>query len=628
MTNVQGTEDIALETRPDAQDTSQQQAKDKRSRRKAKAADLWLFTLLSPYRKRLKVKSWLDLLAGIMGIPQAACLGLALDGLVSGNRGFYSLIPYAIALIGIFALRAFLSYASGRLGHKVSSAIRHSLREKLARTLAARPPLDTERQSAGEIAALGSDVIEALDAYICRYLSLPLQLSVIPLIVALAVASVSWVAALVLLACGPLIPIVMAIVGIRAKKASDSQLDALSDMSSRFLDRISGLTTLRLFRSVGKTRAEFEQLADIYRRSTMRVLRIAFLSSAALELFSALGIALIAIYVAYHYIGKIDFGSYGIPLTLGTGFFILMLAPDFFAPLREFAAAYHDKAAAQSAADRLRVILPADRLEDMSSRTSDNSRIAVEIAEPINEISFDHCKLGYGIQRGTVLHDVSCQFKTGEKVAILGASGAGKSTLLAALCGFLPPLAGEFTFNKQAAPQDQDGWDRLRQTMAWIGQKPHIFHGSLLMNARLANPQADGQQVTAALEKAHADRFVRQLPRDMLTILGETGFGISGGQIRRLAIARAILGQSSLVLCDEPTADLDAETATLVADSLMEMAQGRMLIVATHDRMVAERCDRIFYVHEGVVKEITTGELDAIAAAHMLEEDKFEEIRP
>ena len=599
----------------------------KRPKRAAKPAQLWLDALCAPYQTQLKRKAWLETLSGVMTIAQAAALGAGAGALITDKAGLSGVAPFALLLFLVIALRALLTYWAGRIGHKVSSDIRFRLRMHLADQLAAQSPLDIERHSPGEIAALGSDVIESLDAYASRYLSLKLQLMVIPVAITAAAAAVSWVAALILMVCGPLVPIVMAIVGIRAKKAADNQISALSDMSARFLDRLSGMTTLRLFRAVARTRAEFEHLAGDYRRATMRVLRIAFLSSASLELFSALGIALTAIYVGYHYLGYADFGSYGLPITIASGLYLLLLAPDFFMPMREFAAAYHDKATAQSAAERLLQILPQDQLENATAALSEpglkddpDARAPDDAPLSIGSFAFEGCALGYSGERGAILKDVSLSVDRGQSVAILGRSGAGKSTLLAALCGFLPPSEGVLLVDGSPAPDTKAGWDILRQTIAWIGQRPHIFHGSLLMNARLAAPNATRDEINAALGLAHADHFVSQLPRDLLTILGETGFGISGGQVRRLAIARAALSQSSLILCDEPTADLDAETAALVTDSLMEMATGRILMVATHDIEVARRCQRIFYVHDGAVRAIDLAEAERLAAAHELDD--------
>lgn len=595
--------------------------KSKRQSRPAKPSDLWLKALTDPYKARLKRKAWLEVGAGLLAIGQAGCLALAIGALITDNLGLQGTLPYAATLMGVIILRALFSYGAGRIGHAVASDIKYGLRLRLSEELADQSPLDMKRRSAGEIAALGSDVIETLDAYISRYLSLRLQLTVIPFAIALSVGWFSWAAALVLLLCGPLIPVFMAIVGIRAKKASDDQISALSDMSSRFLDRLSGMTTLRLFHAVTRTRNEFEDIANQYRRATMRVLRIAFLSSAALELFSAIGIALIAIYVGYHYLGFADWGNYGVPITLSSGLFMLLLAPDFFTPLRDFAAAYHDRATAQSAGDRLLQVLP---IESLKQQASDSLEMQTEQPEAmptrtvIEQIGFEEADLGYSDGHGAVLRDVSLTIRQGEKVAILGASGAGKSTLLSALCGLLPPSAGQLTINGVPAPEPGSDWEPLRQNIAWIGQRPHVFHGSLLMNARLTAPDADRGQVKAALEQAHADRFVAQLPRDLLTVLGETGFGISGGQVRRLAIARAALANASLILCDEPTADLDADTARLVSDSLIQMSEGHILLVATHDRSVAELCDRILYVKNGTIEEIDRAALAAIDEASLL----------
>ncbi|WP_373236564.1 thiol reductant ABC exporter subunit CydD [Cohaesibacter celericrescens] len=621
MTTKQVSNEATLEAPQPSNQTEAVSKQNANKRSGQKSADLWLNALLAPHKSDLRTKSWLDVAAGLMSIPQAAFLAAAIGVLFIDKAGLKGVLPYAIGLFVVIAARAGFSYFAGRIGHKVSAHVRRDLRFKLAQVLASQAPLDTERKSAGEVAALGSDIIEKLDAYASRYLSIKLQLAVVPLTIALAAASVSWVVACILLLCGPLVPVFMAIVGLRAKKASDNQISALSDMSESFLDRISGMTTLRLFRAVGRTRAEFEGLADDYRHATMKVLRVAFLSSAALELFSALGIALTAIYVAYHYLGYADFGSYGVPITISTGVFVLMLAPDFFAPLREFSASYHDRATARSAAERLSQMLPLESVSQTETPVAPNDTTQStqpNSSPPITSIAFKACDLGYSSDRGAVISNFTGSYVTGESVAILGASGAGKSTVLAALCGFLAPISGELEINQQRVQDDQARWDTLRETIAWIGQRPHIFHGSVLMNARLAAPESDRSQVRAALSQAHAEHFVAQLPRDLLTILGETGFGISGGQVRRLAIARALLSRSSLVLCDEPTADLDADTAHLVTDSLMQMAKDRLLIVATHDRAVAERCDRILYVRDGNIQEISNEELDTIDAADLL----------
>lgn len=617
------TDDLAAEDKAAAGDASaDEHATNKRKalRREKRPADLWLDAVLAPHKSVLSRKAWLDVAAGLMAIPIAFCLAFGVDALIEDKAGLEGLAPYALALFASIVLRAGLAYFAGRLGHQVSSTIRRDLRGLLAFRLANHAPLDKDRKAAGEVAALGSDVIEAINDYTARYLSLNMQLTVIPLAILIASASISWVAALILMVCGPLVPVFMAIVGIRAKKASDNQIAALSDMSGKFLDRLSGMTSLKMFRAVGRTRDEFDTLANDYRKATMRVLRIAFLSSAALELFAALGIALTAIFAAYHYLGSIDYGTYGNPITLGTGLFLLLLAPEFFSPLREFAVAYHDKATAQSAADRLLQVLPLEWVKDNQSDQSSSAPLTdvsdTETTQAIASITFDGVNLGYKANQPPILEAVTCDIGAGEKIAVLGASGSGKSTILGALCGFLPPLAGALRIND--APVSADQWEALRSSTAWIGQRPHIFHGSVLMNVRLAAPDADRESVRDALKRAHGDHFVAQLPRDLLTILGETGFGISGGQVRRLAIARAMLSDASLVICDEPTADLDAETAANVTDSLMQVADGRILIVATHDRSVAEQCDRILYVHDGAVRALTheeLGELDEAALA-------------
>ncbi|SNZ06941.1 thiol reductant ABC exporter subunit CydD [Cohaesibacter gelatinilyticus] len=604
-----------METRDKSEETSHSsdteapKGRKGRKPRQKNPADQWLGKIVDPYKGQLKHKARLETLSGVLAIAQAGFLAFGIGALIEDGGGILGLVPYLVGLIITILARTALSYLAGKLGHTISADLRFSLRQKLASILASQSPLDIERRSAGEVAALASDVIENLDPYTSRYLSLRLQLTVIPLAILIAVTLFSWAAALVLLLCGPLIPVFMAIVGIRAKKASDKQVAALSTMSSRFLDRLQGMTTLRLFGAVGRTRDLFDGIATDYRKATMKVLRIAFLSSAALELFSALGIALIAIYVGYHYLGFTAFGSYDSPITLSSGLFMLLLAPEFFTPLRDFAAAYHDRASAQSAAERLMLLLPEDKIAEESEADTSSTTKASAAASPIKKITFEDCSFGYEGGRDAILSNVNITLSAGSRIAILGRSGSGKSTLLAALCGLLKPLEGRLLLNEQAVSNSREEWVNWRQSIGWIGQKPHIFHGSLLMNARLAHPDASREAVDEALSQAHADQFVAQLPRDLLTILGETGFGISGGQVRRLAIARAALGDSSLILCDEPTADLDADTAKLVTQSLLKMAKDRLLVIATHDRDVAEQCDHIYFVKDGSLSEISKPDL-------------------
>ncbi|MBN8893195.1 MAG: ATP-binding cassette domain-containing protein, partial [Rhodospirillales bacterium] len=377
-------------------------------------------------------------------------------------------------------------------------------------------------------------------------------------------------------------------IGLRAQEASARQMLEIGGTNAFLLDRLRGLATIRAFDAVEVTATRLRAAAEALRARSMAVLRIAFLSSAVLELFAALGVAMLAVYIGFTLLGQIGFGAWGGGIGLAGGLFMLLLAPAFFEPLRDLAAAWHDRAAGEAALDALaRLAGSGEQLlpgaGDDPSRGPPGGPSAGPPTVVVQGLAF-----AYPGAAQPVLDGFDLGVAAGERVALFGPSGGGKTTLLALVAGLAAPQAGTIAVGGEALTGGNAA--ALRTGMAWIGQRPHLFAGSLRANVLLGR---DG------LAPAAADAVLaRLLPgRDRRRQVGEGGAGLSGGEALRLALARAAVDpRATLLLADEPTAHLDAQTAADVTAALLDVARGRTLIVATHDPLLAARLDRVVLI--------------------------------
>uniref|UniRef100_UPI0031E355F2 thiol reductant ABC exporter subunit CydD n=1 Tax=Inquilinus sp. TaxID=1932117 RepID=UPI0031E355F2 len=382
----------------------------------------------------------------------------------------------------------------------------------------------------------------------------------------------------------------MALIGMKAADESRKQFRVLARMSAYFLDRLQGLSTLRLF---GRAEAEVEGIAlaaDAFRDRTMRVLRIAFLSSASLEFFASVAVAVVATYVGLGLLGHIGWGT-APGLTLFSGLFVLLMAPDFFLPLRMLAAYYHDRVAAIGAAEGLAEVLDGPAEAQNSGRPMPQGDL---------DIVFDNVSVAFDGGARSAVRGVSLRIAPGDHIALVGMSGAGKSTLLSLLLGFRRPDAGRVLVNGvDLAEIDPEA---LRRRIAWIGQAPVLFHGTLRDNIRLGRPEADDAAVERAAAEARVSEFAAALPQGLDTPVGERGIGLSGGQAQRVALARAFLKDAPLVLLDEPTASLDRDTEAEILESIRRLARGRTVVVATHSPAAMAIADRKILLDQGRVQ--------------------------
>lgn len=467
---------------------------------------------------------------------------------------------------GVLALlRAALVYVSDSAAFAAGAASRRRLRsDALTRLLSAGPALLRTRHSA-DLAAIVVDRVEAVDGLYSRWIPAATVAIAGPVPVLVAAGWADPFAGLVLLLCGLMVPVAMAAAGIGAAAASRRQFLAMTRLQARFLDRIRGIATIVLYGRAEDEAKALAKAADELGRRTMRVLRVAFLSSAGLDVAAALALVVLAL-------------RYGTALLAGhlatpaLALFVLLLVPEFFAPLRGFAAAYQDRLHATGAAEELIDLPPLPEPAPL--------REVRTIAAQGLTVAFEDVRLTWDPARGPALDGLSFRVPAGETLILAGPSGSGKSSTIEILLGFVRPDSGRVTLNgadiADLVPQ------ALSRLTAWIGQRPVLFAGTIRDNIRFARPEATDDEVAEAARAARVDSFAGDMPDGLDTKVGEGGYGLSGGQAQRVAIARAFLKNAPLLLLDEPTAHLDPATEAEVFDSLRRLALGRTVILASH----------------------------------------------
>ncbi|SFN04290.1 ATP-binding cassette, subfamily C, CydD [Formivibrio citricus] len=553
----------------------------------------WLQALARQGRPWDTLAMLAGILQGMAIIAQSALLAKLLHGLIMEGASLQALSTYWIALPLVFLLRALANWARDEAGSRASAKIRRQLRVRLLDATHRNGPAWRSAQAGGALASTLLEQIDALDAFYSRYRPQVILSGIIPLMILVAVFPRNWAAGLILLLTAPLIPLFMALVGMGAQARQRQQLQALNRMSGYFLDLVRGMQSLRLMNAHRRQIPKIADLAEEFRIRTMSVLRLAFLSSAVLEFFTSLAIAVSAVYLGFSFLGHLDFGHYGAPLTLETAFFVLLLAPEFYWPLRELGIHYHAKAEAQAAAEHLMPIDEHIRSAQQLGGTRPPPAGAPGIA--LRTVSFAH------VAAVPVLRELDLEIGRAEAVAIVGASGAGKTTLLRLILGQLAATEGEIRIDGDPlAELDLQAW---RERIGWMSQHPRLMSASLADNLRVARLDADDVQLIASLEFAGLSGWFAALPQGLDTRLGEGGRQLSGGQLRRLALARVWLRDAPLLLLDEPTASLDHETEAVIMAGLAKLRQGRTVVMLTHRSAPLQLVDRVALLEGGRIVE-------------------------
>lgn len=548
----------------------------------------WLRAQQEPIKKLMRANIVLATLSALILVAQTYFLATLLDKLIMQNVPRDELIPYFLGLIIGFGLRAIILWAREKIGFQSGQLLRNHIRQKILDKIHLVGPATINQKPAGSWASIMLEQVENLHNFYARFLPQQSLSAIVPVVILIAVFPLNWAAGLILMITAPLVPLFMIIVGIAAADNSQKNMDTLSRLSAQFLDRLRGLETLRLFNRTSEQTEHIENATEDFRETTMDVLKLAFLSSAVLEFFTSISIALMAVYFGFSYLGQIEFGTYNAPLTLFTGFFCLILAPEFYQPLRDLGAYYHDRAAGIGAADAIVDFLESDYLTVHQNEKAISLESAVEIsAENLVVLS---------TQGSALTKPLNFQIPANHNVALVGQSGAGKTSLMNVILGFLP-YEGSLKINGQELCESNlADW---RKHIAWVGQNPLLLQGTIKENLLLGDIQANDEEINQALMRSQAKEFTDKL--GLHHEIKDGGLGVSVGQAQRLAIARALLRKGDLLLLDEPTASLDAQSENLVLHALNEASQHQTTLMITHRIEDLKQCDQIFVMQRGEI---------------------------
>ncbi|MEU4255483.1 thiol reductant ABC exporter subunit CydD [Streptomyces fradiae] len=521
-------------------------------------------------------------LLGLVGaglvVAQAMLVAEVVVGAFQDGMAVDDLTLPLVLLVAVAVGRGLVSWLTELAAHRASAAVKSELRGRLLERAAALGPGWLGGQRTGSLVALATRGVDALDDYFARYLPQLGLAVVVPVAVLARIVTEDWVSAAIIVVTLPLIPVFMILIGWATQARMDRQWRLLSRLSGHFLDVVAGLPTLKVF---GRAKAQAESIRAItgrYRRATLRTLRVAFLSSFALELLSTLSVALVAVGIGMRLVhGTLD---------LHTGLVILILAPEAYLPLRQVGTQYHAAAEGLSAAEEVFAVLESP-MREPGTEVLPGGPVRIEL---------DAVTVRHEGRSEPSLDRASLVVEPGETVALTGPSGVGKSTLLDVVLGFTVPDAGTVRAGgTDVAALDLERW---REHIAWVPQRPYLFAGTIAENVRLARPEADDDAVRAALREAGAD-FVDHLPAGVGTPLGEDGAGLSAGQRQRLALARAFLADRPVLLLDEPTAALDGATEEAVVEAVRRLAAGRTVLLVVHRPALLAVADRVVTLRPG-----------------------------
>jgi len=491
--------------------------------------------------------------------------------------------PEFAVLVIAFVARGGLAWAMEIAGRRAAWSVLSELRLALAAHRLQTQPLAVDGAGGAEITTVSVQGVEALEGYFARYLPQVVLASIVPFLVIAWVAFLDVEAAVIMLLTLPLVPVFMWLIGSYTADRTRARWHALRALSGHFLDVVRGLPTLRAFGRAYDEAAVVARVSDRYRRATMETLRVSFLSGSVLELAATLGVGLVAVTAGVRLVN----GSLG----LEAGLVVIVLAPELYLPFRRLGAEYHASADGLAVAERMFALLDAPAASSRSGPEPAPSPAHAVVA--LDGVSFT-----YPGRPVAVLDGLDLELSPGETVALVGESGAGKSTVAALLLGLLSPTYGRIRVgNADLCECDLDAW---RRQLAWVPQQPSLFRGTVADNIRLGDPDAGDKSVAEAARLAGADDFIRALPDGYATLLGDGQRFLSPGERRRIGLARAFLRDAPLVILDEPTADLDPASVSIVAAAVRRLQTGRTMLVIAHRPELVRDAARVVRLIDGI----------------------------
>jgi ATP-binding cassette subfamily C protein CydD len=534
-------------------------------------------------------------LAAVCSAGQAWFLSVVVNRVFILHQTLGDVAPYLLILLVLALLRALIVWSSEVLAQRSASHLKGSLREQLTQQFSALGPAYTRGERSGELVNAAVGGVEILDEYITVYQPTRLLAMLVPVFMLLVVFFLDPLTTLVLVFTGPVLVLLLALIGSSVKDMAQRRFHELSWMSAYFLDILQGLPTLKMF---GRSREKIETIRQVsarYGSTTLEVLRTAFQTALVLEWGSTIATALVAVEIGLRLMNG--------GLSYERALAVLILTPEFFQPLRQLAIRYHIGTAGQAAADRIFAIIdqPVPDRRSTATRSSMPAR---------SDISIDRVSFAYDNGQRPALQEFSMHIPHGQRVALVGATGAGKSTVANLLLRFSEPQRGSIIVAGTPLSEiDPAVW---RSQVAWVPQQPHLFYGTITDNLRLANPTATSDEVIAAATAAHAHEFIAKLPQGYDTPIGEQGARLSGGQQQRIAIARAFLKDAPFLILDEATSHLDVESEALIQDALDRLLRGRTVLIIAHRLKLIYTADQVVVMQQGRAIEI--GQHDTLLA--------------
>lgn len=554
----------------------------------------WLFSQARAVRGELLRTIVWSLAAGVLIVLQARLLALACQRLVMDRAGSGAVLPLAAGVAAVAIMRGVLMLLSERRAVAAAALVKQRVRDRLYRRLQQLGPSGLAGEETGPLVEAVTSGVEGLEPYIARFLPHLALAALLPLIALVVVFPAEWRSGLVLLFSAPFIPLFMILIGRGSEQLNRRQWGRLSRMAGHLLDLVQGLPDLKIFGAAKREAELVARISDDFRRGTMAILRVAFLSAFTLEFFSTVGTAVVAVLIGFRLLDN--------SLTLLDGLFVLLLAPEFYLPLRTLGMSYHSRMQGIAAAERIAPLLELPLPEGYGGQ------LPAPATAP--RIALEGVSFRYGGQRGGV-SAIDLELPAGSLTALVGESGSGKSTLVRLLLGLARPESGRISVNgADLASISTNAW---RSGLAWVPQRPFFFKGTIRENLLLGRPEATEREISAALEAAAAFVFIERLPAGLGTPLGERGAGLSGGELRRLALARVFLRNPLLVLLDEPTAGLDAENEQLVGAALRRLSVGRTVLLISHREDTIRLAQRVAVLAAGRLERV-------VAAAEYLAE--------
>lgn len=526
----------------------------------------------------------LGTLGGVMLIGQASLLSRIIDIIFLKNAELQDILQFLVLFALFSILRAVFNWTSESEANRGTLKIKQQLHEKAFDKIASLGPLYTGSTQSGKLSVKILKGVESLDPYFSQYIpQLALSL-LLPLAILAVVFPVDIISGLILLASAPLIPLFMILIGKAAQKATAKQWETLSRMSGNFLDVLQGLTTLKLFSRSRERAHSISEISEAFRHATMKVLKVAFLSSLALELVGTISTAIIAVGIGLRlWTGSIAFES---------AFFILLLTPDFYLPLRQLGTKFHAGMEGASAANDIFNLLEQPEPKKKTTAISSHARRFSE-----KPILFDNVGFSYTDGNSYALKDINCTLEPGCTTAITGPSGAGKTTFINVLLRFIEPQEGAVMFgNSNLQNFDRDEWLRW---ISWVPQHPYLFNATLRENLLLAKKDATEDELMQAIEYSRLEPFIHSLPQGLETQIGEQGARISGGEAQRLSLARAFIKDAPILVLDEPTSHTDPVLEKELLASMNKLIKGKTAALIAHRLSTVKSADRILVFDKG-----------------------------